>query len=164
MGLRPLLPRGLELIWWWGALVGIWLITLSSVDLSEVMVSAICALPCALAALAARPAMGARWAPRLRWLGWAAPLLAAVMADAGRVLTLPPRRAVNAQRWDGEFRTTSLPENEPTETSLARRALATMIVSATPATFVVDADPEQSRLLVHSLVTARPRMEQVVSR
>ena len=46
------------MVWWWAALVGVWLVTLSSVNPSEVAISAGAALPCAATAVAARRAMG----------------------------------------------------------------------------------------------------------
>ncbi|MEV8565516.1 hypothetical protein AB0436_07985 [Streptomyces sp. NPDC051322] len=152
-----------EILWWWGVAVAIWLATLSSVTLWECVVAAACGLPCAVAARAGRRAVGGAWAPRLRWAAWALPWAGAVVADTARVLLVPLRRR-DRSRPLGELREIELPKGESREVAAARVALATMALSATPGSFVVDHDAEEHTLVVHSLVEGHPRMEEVVGR
>lgn len=163
----------LEVFWWWGAAVGIWLITLSSVTLPDLVVAVACGLPCALAAWAGRRATGNSWRPRLRWALWLVPLAASIIADEVRllrqavlrlaVLRLAVLRAART-RPGGEWRGIQLPRSEPGTVTSAHRALASFTVSATPGTFVVDGDPEEDRLVIHSLASGWPHLDRVVSR
>jgi multisubunit Na+/H+ antiporter MnhE subunit len=56
-----------------------------------------------------------------------------------------------------------MPAGEPAATALTRRAVATLLISSTPATFVVDAEPDEETTLVHSLVGGTTAMERMVS-
>jgi multisubunit Na+/H+ antiporter MnhE subunit len=152
---------GAEILWWWAAAVAIWALTLSSVSPEELIISAICGLPCAVAARAGRKAVAGRWRPRLRWTTWLLPLLVAVPADAGRLLAVTIRRLVTRER-PGDVQEYRLPMGEPPDVAAARHAMAILIVSATPGTFVADSDPEEDTIVVHTLVSGRPRLEQVV--
>jgi multisubunit Na+/H+ antiporter MnhE subunit len=164
MSARSALPRGaLELGCWWGALMGGWLVTLSSVSLSEFGVAAGAALASAVAAVAARKDIGRRWALPIRWARWFVPLPRAVATDTIRVLFIPPRRMVRGRKWDGEFREQPMPAGESAATALTRRAVATLLISSTPGTFVVDAEPDEETTLVHSLVGGTTAMERMVS-
>ncbi|MHB1594854.1 MAG: hypothetical protein ACYCO9_09895 [Streptosporangiaceae bacterium] len=153
----------LEIAWWWGAAVAIWALTLSSVSGPEVIAAAICGLPCALAARAGRKAAGGRWRPRARWAAWAGPLLVSVPADAARLLAVTVRRLV-AGEVPGELHRIRLPTGEPRDVCAARHALAVLAVSATPGTFVVDSNSERDTIVIHTMVSGPPRMEQVVRR
>lgn len=64
----------------------------------------------------------------------------------------------------GEWRGIQLPGGEPDAVASAHRALAAVAVSATPGTFVVDGDPEEDRLVIHSLARGWPHLDRVVSR
>ncbi len=153
----------LEVLWWWGAAVGIWLITLSSVTMPDLIVAVACGLPCGLAAWAGRRALGNRWRPRPRWALWLIPLAASIIADELRLLRLAVLRAVRT-RPVGELRGIQLPRSEPGAAASAHRALASFTVSATPGTFVVDGDPEEDRLVIHSLVSGWPHLDRVITR
>ncbi|HEY5985630.1 MAG TPA: Na+/H+ antiporter subunit E [Streptosporangiaceae bacterium] len=153
----------LELVWWWGAAVGVWLITLSSVTTPDLVAATACGLPCALAARAGRRALRNRWRPRPRWALWLAPLAASVIVDEARVLRLALRRPGHA-RPVGEWRGVQLPAGQPDTVASAHRALASVTISATPGTFVVDGDPEEDRLVIHSLARGWPHLDQVVRR
>lgn len=158
---RMAMGAGLEILCWWAATVAIWALTLSSVPPQELIAAAICGLPCAVAARAGRKAVGGRWRPRLRWTAWLLPLLVSVPADAGRLLTLTVRRLVTRDRL-GELQDYPMPAGEPPDVAAARHALAVLTVSATPGTFVADSDPEEDTIVVHSLVSGPPQLEQVV--
>jgi multisubunit Na+/H+ antiporter MnhE subunit len=153
----------LEVVWWWGAAVGVWLITLSSVTTPDLVVAVGCGLPCGVAAWAGRRALGNRWRPRLRWLLWFFPLIVSIIADEVRVLRLAALRPVRTQPV-GQWHGIQLPSGEPPAVGSARRALASFTVSATPGTFVADSDPEEDRLVIHSLVDGWPRLDRVVTR
>ncbi len=144
---------------WWAVLVGVWLLTLSTVSPPELAVAGAAALPCAVAATVGRHVVDGRWRVRLRWLRWLVLLPVAVVADTCRVLVLPLRGPAGGQ-GRGQLRTIPLPDTPPGDAT--RRALATIVVSITPGTFVVDADPDADQLVAHSLVGGPPRMDEVV--
>jgi hypothetical protein len=166
---RPARPRAraasaaLEILWWWAASVAIWTLTLSSVSNPELVAAACCGLPSALAARGGRKAIGARWRPRPRWATWLPPLLVAIPADAGRLAALTIRHLVTREDVDS-LRRIRLPAGEPPDVAAARHATATLVVSATPGTFIADSDPEEGTLVIHTLVSGWPRLEQVVRR
>lgn len=151
-----------EVVWWWAAAVAIWAVTLSSVPDQELVAAAACGLPCALAARAGRKAIAGSWRPRPGWAAWLLPLLAAVPADAVRLLLLTLRQL---RHWDdeGKLEQVRLPA-EPPEVAVARQAAAALVISATPGTFAVDSDPEEGTLVIHTLVSGWPHLEQVVRR
>lgn len=152
-----------EVLWWWGACVGIWLLTLSSVTPAELTVAIACGLPCALAARAGRRAVSDTWLPRPQWLAWLVRLPASIMADSVRLATLLAPAA--RKRADpGRLRDIQLPGAEPGPVAVARRALASLVVSASPGTVVVDSDPRNSRLTVHAMPGGWPGLDQVVAR
>lgn len=142
------MARVTEVVVWWAVLVAVWMFTLSSVSIQETVVSVIAGLPCALTATAARTAYGREWRPRLRWFRALVLLPGAIIQDTARVLTRPSslgtRRAV------------------PVSSDEAHRALATVAVSATPGTVVLDDSPEHAELLVHALVPGGSRLERSV--
>lgn len=158
---RSAAAAGAEIGWWWAAAVAIWALTLSSVTPQELITSAICGLPCAIAARAGRKAVAGRWRPRARWTAWLLPLLVAVPADAGRLLAVTIRRLATREQL-GDMQEYRMPAGEPPDVTAARHALAILTVSATPGTFVADSDPEEDKIVVHTLVSGRPQLEQVV--
>ncbi len=159
---RRWLLAALEVVWWWAAAVAVWTLTLSSVPAQELIAAAACGLPCAIAARAGRKAIAGSWRPRPGWAAWLLPLLAAVPVDAARLLLLTLRQL---RRWEaeGELERVRLPA-EPADVAAARQAAAVMVVSATPGTLAVDSDPEEGMLVIHTLVSGWPRLEQVVRR
>jgi multisubunit Na+/H+ antiporter MnhE subunit len=152
-----------EVLWWWAAACGIWLLTLSSVNAAELVVALACALPCGLAARAARVALGGRWRVRPSWVWWLAPLAAAVLSDAVRVLVLALGRH-DVDREAGRLVDVPLHEAEAEEVAAGRAAMATVVMSSTPGTLVVQADPERRVLTLHSLVPAGSALERAVRR
>jgi hypothetical protein len=143
--------------------VAIWVLTLLSVSNPELVAAACSGLPCALAARAGRMAIGARWRPRPRWAAWLLPLLVAVPADAGRLAALTIRRLVTREDV-GDLRQIQLPAGEPPDIAAARHAAATLVISATPGVFIVYSDPKEGTLVIHTLVSGWPQLEQVVRR
>lgn len=154
----------LEGLLWEAACVGLWLLTLSSVNPAEVVVAVVAALPCAALAVAARRAVGGSWRPRPAWARWLLPLPVAVLADTVRVLGLAAGVLLGRRIPDGEVRTVDLPRDRPAGTRRARAAAAAALVSAAPGTVVLDVEMRSGRMLVHALGAGRPAMEEVVAR
>ena len=152
-----------EIGWWWAAAVAIWALTLSSVPPQELIASAICGLPCAVAARAGRRAVSGYWRPRPRWTTWLLPLLVAVPAYTARLLPGTIRWLV-ARQVPGELRELRVPAREPPGVAAARHAMAILAISATPGTFVVDSDPEEDKIVIHTLVSGSPHLERVVGK
>ena len=129
---------------WWLLLIGVWLLTLGAVTTSELAAAVLLALPCALAARAARLALGGRWRVRPGWVKWVRHLPVSALRDTFAVL-----RARGPGRLD---RMAVAPDNDP--------AVATVAIGLTPGTLVADAGEDE--VLVHSLVSRRsPILDEV---
>jgi multisubunit Na+/H+ antiporter MnhE subunit len=153
-----------ELIVWWAAATGLWLLTLSSTSLPEVLVALGCALPCAVLTVAARRAVRGSWPVQPGWLRWLLPLPAAVLADTARVLARGAGVLVGRRPASGELRTVRLPRDRPAGRWRTRQAWAAVLVTAAPGTLVVDVDEGSGDLRVHALGAGAPSMEEVVCR
>ncbi|WP_185981830.1 Na+/H+ antiporter subunit E [Skermania sp. ID1734] len=150
-----------ELLSWWAVAVLVWILTLSSVSWPEVISAAACAVPCAFAARAGRRAVRATWRPRASWIHWLAPVAAAIILDTLRLAALTirsPRRL----REHKDLSTLELPA-DVNATAPSREALATLAISSTPGSLVVDRT-KQSGLLIHVLVSGWPHLERRVRR
>lgn len=153
------LPGGLivESVAWWGLCLGVWVVTLSAVSVQELLVATPLALLSGILAAIARRATGNRWRVRPRWLAAGVLLPVAIAADAVRVLaagaTRPPGRFVELPVSDGAG-----------DGALARgrRAAATILITVTPGTVVLDIDPGTGKAILHALGEGPPRMEEVV--
>lgn len=144
-----------ETLWWAAVAVATWLATLSSVTLPELCFAVATAVPSGAAATATRRALHGSWRFRPRWL--LLPLLVpiAVLAE------LPALGRVALRRRAGGLRTLQLPP-VPARLRHGRSAALTLAVSATPGSLVVHDDARGDRLVVHLLVSAGPRIEEVV--
>jgi multisubunit Na+/H+ antiporter MnhE subunit len=147
-----------EVLVWWVVLVLVWLASLTSTSVPELVAAAVCAVPCALAARWARLSAGNAWRPRVRWLAWLRAVPVSVVSDTARVFGVVLRR-LRGERVTGDFRT--LPVCSDDE---GTRAVATVLVSATPGTVVVDAPPGENVLVAHTLVDGPSAVERAVSR
>jgi multisubunit Na+/H+ antiporter MnhE subunit len=145
---------------WWGVAFGIWIISLSATSNQEFLIAALASLPCGLAAAIARRAIGESWTVRLSWFRPVLLLPVAIFTDSAQVLAAPLR----GRKRGGRFET--VPTGNAGDTAEARghRALATVLASITPGSFVIDVDPESGDLLIHSLAFKGPRMERAVKR
>lgn len=150
-----------EVLAWWVVLFGVWLATLSVFPPAELVAGAVSALPCAVAAVAGRRAMGATWRARRGWLRWLLPLPVAVLVEAARMLVVPLRGRRGSV---GRVREVALHPDPDATTAETHRALATALLATTPGAFVVDTRPDDHVLVVHALVSGRPRMDDVVRR
>jgi multisubunit Na+/H+ antiporter MnhE subunit len=159
---RPL-AVAVEVLWWWAAACGVWLLTLSSVSAAELVVALACALPCGLAAWAARLALGERWRVRPQWVWWLGPLALSVFSDAARLLVLAIRPHV-IDHEVGRLVDVPLREDDAQDVASGRAAIATLAMSATPGTLVVEGDAERRVLTLHSLVPGGSRLERAVRR
>lgn len=153
----------LEVGLWWGLSVGVWLLTLSSVSGPDLYAAVGCGLPCGVAARAGRHAMGASWQPRLRWARWLLPLPAAIVTDGVRVMRCA-LRGLLGDRQQGELGEVRLATGEPAAVAAAHRALATLTISFTPGTFVLETNPEENMLVIHSMGSGWPQLGRVVRR
>jgi multisubunit Na+/H+ antiporter MnhE subunit len=143
---------------WWLALVAVWVLTLSAPSAGELVVAALVAVPCAVAARAARRTYRRAWPARRGWLRWAIHLPGAVLRDSARLLRGVP---------DGALRRVPLADDSP-----STRAAATVLVSASPGTLVLDDDVEGDvegddtggALLVHALTDDVSGVERAVRR
>ena len=152
----------MEITAWWVALVGVWLTTLNTYSVAELITAAVLAVPCAVAARAGRRAAGLRWRVDLRWSRWLPALPSAIGHDTVAALSLGLRRRTRER--DDEFRALPLPVERDDAARTGREALTTAIVSAAPGTVVLDANEEHDELLVHALPTGGTRLERKVSR
>jgi multisubunit Na+/H+ antiporter MnhE subunit len=153
--------RVVEALVWWVVLCGVWAATLSTFPLPELVAGAVAALACAVAAVAGRRAVDGCWRVRLRWLRWLLPLPAAVVTEAARLLVLPLRRRARTQGV-GHIREVALEPGTGGPVAEAHRALATTVLATTPGSFVLDTRPDDDVLVVHAIVSGRPRMDEVV--
>jgi multisubunit Na+/H+ antiporter MnhE subunit len=153
--------RTAEVVVWWAACLGIWLVSLAAVSGSELLVATCASLPCGVLATAGRQAAQERWTLRPRWLLPLLVLPVAIVTDAVQVLAsvLPGRRD------GGHFTTVAIRGGAGDEPAAAgRRALATLIVSASPGSIIADIDRDSGEALVHVLAGGGPRMERLATR
>jgi multisubunit Na+/H+ antiporter MnhE subunit len=146
----------LEVAVWEVVLAVVYLATLASYSQGEVVVAVAAAFPAAVLARVARRASGARWQLPHGWWRWLALVPVAVLADSARLLKWFGRRDAA-----GQLRELHVPA-EPTARTETRLAVAGLVLSATPASYVVDTRANERTLLVHALVDGRPRLEERV--
>jgi len=147
-----------ELLGWYVVAVGIWMASLSAWSGQELLVAAGCAVPCALAALGARRAIGGAWELPSDSLRWFLILPGAIVVDAMRVLSWPVR-----SRSGGSFRTVDVGAPGDTASASGRRAVASLALSSTPGAYVVAADEKAGTFTVHGLGRAS-MIERAVSK
>lgn len=147
-----------EVAAWWVVGLLLWLATVSPVTVEELVLAALCALPCASAARAARRAVGVRWRMRARWFGWAIGLPLAVVTDTARL----------ARLWWGRPTARGTIRRAPLDTApdpalaATHRALAAVVLSAAPGSVVLDIDGHELQL--HALTPRPSRLEKAVRR
>jgi hypothetical protein len=94
-------------------------------------------------------------------LRWLAALPRSVAVDTVHVLALPWHPAGRSDA--GEFRRVPLGAPGETPGAEGRRAVAAVLLSSTPGTYVVDTDPDTGTALVHAIGPPAP-IERQVSR
>jgi len=103
---------------------------------------------------------GNAWSFRLVWLRPLLVLPAAVVNDTFRVL----RPSLVGRRRTGGFERLLLSAGAGDDSGAqGRRALATVLISASPGTVVADVEPESGALLLHKLGDSGFGFEEIVS-
>jgi multisubunit Na+/H+ antiporter MnhE subunit len=151
----------IELLVWWCVSVGVWMVSLSAYSGQDLVVAVACGLACAVLAVLTRRAVRADARPPAAALRWLAVLPWSVVLDAARVLALPWRPGARSDA--GTFRRLPLHPTGSSPAAVGRRATASMLVSSTPGSIVVDVDPATGTALVHALGPASP-VERSVTR
>ncbi|HLI55212.1 MAG TPA: Na+/H+ antiporter subunit E [Acidimicrobiales bacterium] len=147
-----------EILLWWGASFGVWLISLSALSGQELLVAALASIPCGAAAYGTRRVIGDTWTARPRWLGAALVLPVAIVTDTAQVLWA----AATGKR--GRFvRVRTGFAGDSTE-ARAGRGVAVALVSTSPGSYALDIDPGTGEMLVHSLAPKGPRVESRLGR
>ena len=169
-----------EALAWAALLVGVWVTTLTSVSAPDMVTAACCALACGIAVtVVRRRAPWGPWRPSppiLLWLAWLAP---AIVMDTFRVFGLAWRHA-SARMHGGaynygppHFETTVLPAAAAgSARDQALVASATLAISATPSSYVVDvvtaeensASDDRIALRIHAPVSGWPSIQERVTR
>jgi multisubunit Na+/H+ antiporter MnhE subunit len=161
---------------WAAAATGVWLLTLSSVTLPELVTAVATAVPCAVLAVAARRALERSWSAAPSWARWLLPLPAAVVADTVRVLGLAAGVLVGRRIPAGELRRVPVHRERRAGRWAARQAAVAGLVSAAPGSVVLDVDDDDgdgdgdeggdgtASALLHALGSGRPRLEEAVRR
>jgi multisubunit Na+/H+ antiporter MnhE subunit len=140
-----------EVVCWWVALSAVWLLTASSVTVSETVAAAVFALPAAVVAAAARRSLGGLEGPRLRWWRWFVRVPLTAVAET-----------VTALRVRGPGRTERL--RLPDERLEARQAVATIAIGLSPGAMVADVPRDEPAVIIHRLVPGRLRVLDEVRR
>ncbi|MFF0500148.1 hypothetical protein ACFYU5_27360 [Nocardia aobensis] len=143
---------------WWLICVLIWQATVTVAAWEEVIAAAILALPCAVAACAARRAIGGSWRPPAQLPRWVTRTALAVLRDSAGALALVAR----GRRPAGRFTELLLPATGSTAQRDGREAVATILLSATPGSLVVYSDPEHSRIRLHTLPLPESALQRAV--
>lgn len=142
---------------WWAVLVLFWLATLTEVSWQEVVAAGAAAVLGALVAHVVDREHRGGWRPRSRWARGLLVLPWAVPHDATRVLATAFKR-------DGELDTVQLGGQNTKARQAAHEAVATVVLSATPGTVVLDANSGHDKLLVHRMPPGRQEWERMVVR
>jgi multisubunit Na+/H+ antiporter MnhE subunit len=151
-----MLARVVEIAVWWAVLLLVWLATLNAFSFEELSLAAGLAVPSAFAARAARIAAGGHWRVDPRWIRWLPVTAWTILHDTVSVLRL----AAGPDRpEDDSIDTIPLDDDRDDR---GHEALATLVLSTSPGSVVVDAD--RDRLLVHRLPIGRTRQSEVVRR
>lgn len=148
-----------EVVIWWAAAYAVWLMSLSTVPRQELLVGAAASLPCGVAAYGARRATGDRWVLHWRWLR---PVLRAPIALVTDTVTVLSSALTG--RPAGRFGPIDTGAVDDVAPARSQRAVATFWLSLTPSSYVVDADPSDGRIMIHTLPGPGPSMAAAVGR
>jgi len=135
--------------------LAVWVSTLSSITRPELVVGGSAALLSAVAAVGGRVLARGRWTIRPSWLNWFWQLVLTAPVETAAVLW----SALRAEQ--GRTTKMTLPQRERAHVSASRRGLGTLLVSASPGSYVVEEELEQRRLEIHRLGHAAPTTIQV---
>jgi multisubunit Na+/H+ antiporter MnhE subunit len=144
----------LELAAWWAVLMVVYLASLTTAKTAEYVAAALAGFVSAVLAVAARRAARAAWRVPRRIGRMALLLPVAAACDAVRTLGLLTRPGA-LRHMTGSLTELVLPVESPRAAD-GRRAIGSVLISATPASLVIDEDPGEGRLTVHRLVQSSP--------
>lgn len=147
---------GVEVVLWTLLTWGVWLVSLSVVDNEDLLVGGVAALVCGLAATGVRRRLGLSWRPRLSLLRPMLLLPISITVDAVAVLLAAWRPSGRGAR----IIEVDIGAAGHGPEAAARRAVMIAVVSATPSSVVLDADPESGRLVVHTLRSPAPAIHE----
>lgn len=147
-----------EILLWWGASFGVWLISLSAVSGQELLVAALASIPCGAAAYGTRRVVGDAWTARPRWFGAALVLPVAIVTDAAQVLWAA------ATGKKGRFERVQTGSAGDSTEARSGRGVAVALVSTSPGSYALDVDPGTGEMLVHSLAERGPSVESRLER
>lgn len=149
-----------EVAGWVIVLTAVWVATLATVGVLEVVVAAVVAVPIGVLAVAARRVLDAPVGfPRGGWR-WAARLPGTVVADTVR-LAVAVAGTLRSGRPLGHERRLPLPDPPPGRAD-ARAGLGAVTISTTPGAYVADVDADG--LVVHALSPRESALERAVTR
>jgi multisubunit Na+/H+ antiporter MnhE subunit len=145
----------MEAFVWSAAMLGVWLLSLSAVSGEDLWIGSGCALVCGVVAVGVRRAITARSSATTAAFFGARPALLlplAIAADTAGVLAA----SVRGERRRARLTTVKLPARGATPRATTRRAIATVLISASPGSIVVDANRETGVLTVHTFGQTGP--------
>lgn len=147
---------------WWAASLGVWLLTLSSVNTPDLAVAVPVSLLCGAAAVPVRRTVGVALRPSPRVVRWLPPYPLALLTDTAAML-LRPWQVILGLRDEGRIVRIPVAAG-PAAQARATRAAAAMLVSSTPGSMVLDIDEDAGELVVHLMVDGRFGMQRAVQR
>lgn len=155
---------GVELIAWWVALAGGWLLLISSLTLADALLGVALAVPAAAAAVLARHALGVAYGPP-RGLGrLLAVLPAAVVSDTLTLVRLLGGELRRHGEPPGGMRRISLAARGSAPADASWTALAAGGMSLSPGSYAVEADEGEHTVLVHALRPGPDVLDRAVRR
>ncbi|MGY4099895.1 Na+/H+ antiporter subunit E [Nocardia sp. R16R-3T] len=143
-----------EVLAWWAVLVLLWLATLTTFSVQELIAAAVLAWPAACAARVGRIAVQGNWRRPDRIAQAMAALPGAIVRDSWAALMIAARG-----RPVGRFEEDELDAEADARRRAGRAVLITAALSAPPGSLVIDADAD--RLLLHVLATPPTRLRRI---
>lgn len=135
---------------WWAVLTGLWLLFASTVTWPEVVVAIGAGAMAAAVAVLALRVTGLDVGFDRHWATWLISVPVDVVSDTLTIAALVARR-LRGEPVGGQFRRVPLPEQPDAAHIAGRNTLVTVLVSMSPGTVVVRADPDGNEMLVHTL-------------
>lgn len=151
----------IETACWFAAGMLLWLVTVSTITVTELIVAAATSAACGTFATAARRITGLRARPTRAWLRWAALVPVQAVTDTARLVAWLATGAHERSETDATAELHVAAGTSPV--AVGARAAVVGMVSATPGSVALDAD-DGGRLLVHRLVGGWPELDERVTR
>lgn len=151
----------IETVCWFAAGMLLWLLTVSTITVTELIVAAATSAACGAFATAARRITGLRVRPTRAWLRPAAIVPIQAVTDTARLVAWLATGAHERSETDAaaELRVAA----GTSAVAVGARAAAVGMISATPGSLALDSD-DSGRLLVHRLVGGWPELDDQVTR